>query len=232
MTILTPTKARGATTKPVPDLYVEDAQLTTDAELDAMFEGTGFNGAFMADLLSAMLTHERCGRHLYRSVAGRTNNPVLRAKYEEFGEETERHVQILEEIVTQAGGNPAYVSPMARATEGMDSRLLESTFMLRGSLDVMTAEMAMLDAVFLAESADHANWSMLAELVPHLPDGPLRETFERAVAEVEDQEDEHLGWARDTKARLVSMQARSPLGSVVAAKAEELVVRVREWFSD
>src|SRR4051794_31654204 len=98
MTILTPTKARGATTKPVPDVYVEAAQQTTDADLNALFEDTGFNGAFLADLLSAMLTHERCGRHLYRSVAGRTNNPVLRAKYEEFGEETERHAKILEEV--------------------------------------------------------------------------------------------------------------------------------------
>jgi rubrerythrin len=232
MTILTPTKARGATTKPLPDIYVEASQQTTDTELDALFDDTGFNGAFVADLLSAMVTHERCGRHLYRSVAGRTNNPVLRAKYEEFGKDTERHIEILEELIVTAGGNPAYVSPMARATEGMDSKLLESTFLLRGSLDVMTAEMAMLDGVFLAETIDHANWSTLAELVQHLPDGAIRTSMEGAVAEVEEQEDKHLSWARDTKARLVTMQARSAVGTVVAAKAEEMIARVREWFSD
>ena len=70
-----------------------------------------------------MLAHERCGTHLYRSVAGRTNNPVLQAQYEEFGDETERHVEILEELVTAAGGNPNYVSPAARATEGTDAKL-------------------------------------------------------------------------------------------------------------
>ncbi len=46
-----------------------------------------------------MLTHERCGRHLYRSCESRSNNPVLQAKYREFGEQTERHVEILEGLI-------------------------------------------------------------------------------------------------------------------------------------
>src|SRR5437868_5692978 len=99
MATLTPTKEKGATTKPLQMVYVEEPQQTTDEELDALFAGTGLNGAFIADVLSSMLTHERCGRHLYRAVEGRTNNPVLRAKYREFGRETERHVEILEQLI-------------------------------------------------------------------------------------------------------------------------------------
>jgi len=231
MAMLTPTKDQGATAQPNEMLYVEPTQQVTPGLLAEVMAGTGLNGPFVADLLSAMLTHERCGRHLYRSVAARTNNPMLRGKYEEFGDETERHVEILETLVAACGGNPAYVSPQARVVQGMDTKLVESTFALGGSIDVMTQEMAMLDAVFLAESVDHANWKTLQQLVEHFPDGDLRDQFRAAVEEVEQQEDEHLGWAKQTKERLVILQARSELLATAGAKTEEMVARVRSWLS-
>jgi DNA-dependent RNA polymerase auxiliary subunit epsilon len=233
MTILTPTKDTGATTKPAtPMVYVEPALVTTEAQQRELLPDARFNVAFVADVLSAMLTHERCGRHLYRSVEGRTNNPILESKYREFGEETEHHVEILEAIVTEMGGNPAYVSPSARAVEGMDTKLLESTFMFEGSLDVMTAELAMLDAVFLAEAADHANWKTLGALVDLFPEGPVRASLRGAVDEIEKEEDKHLGWASQTKQKLVVLQAKHGALAAVGAKAEELIALVRNWLRD
>ena len=179
-----------------------------------------------------MLTHERCGRHLYRSCEGRSNNPVLQAKYREFGEQTERHVEILEGLIGAAGGNPNYVSPHARAVEAMNSYLLQSTFLANGPLDPMTAEMTMLDAVFLAETIDHANWSSLRDLTMTMDEGGLRDAFLAAVDEVEDEEDEHVGWARETCATLTLLQAHSSVLTTVGAKADELVARVRNWFAD
>jgi rubrerythrin len=231
-TILTPTKDKGATTRPRPMVYSETEQQTTEEALGELLPGSGLNAPFIADLLSGMLTHERCGRHLYRSVEGRTNNPMLKRKYREFGEETERHVDVLETLIRQIGGNPNYVSPSARAVEGTDGKLLESTFLLSGSLDLMEAEMAMLDAVFLAESADHANWKTLGSLLEHIPDGDVQDAFRRAVDEVEQQEDEHLEWATNTKMRLVQMQARSRTMAKVGGKAQEMVEHIKGWFSD
>jgi len=231
MPVLTPTKATGATASPNEMTYVDPScQVTADA-LAAQIPDIGLNAAFIADLMSAMLTHERCGTHLYRSVAGRSNNPMLKAKYEEFGEETLRHVEILEGLINTMGGNPNYVSPMARVVEATDSKLLEASFMLAGGVDLMTAETAMLDAVFIAESVDHANWQMLAQLTTSLPDGEIRTAFQQAVDEVEAQEDEHLGWARDTKSRIVQLQAQSSLATTIGLKAEEMLARVRDWFS-
>jgi rubrerythrin len=232
MAILTPTKDKGAATKPLPAVYVEPDLQTTDDMLHALLPDAGVNMAFVADTLSGMLTHERCGRHLYRSVEGRTMNPVLKAKYKEFGEETERHVEILERLITETGGNPNYVSPTARAIEGTDSKILESTFMLEGSVDMMTAELAMLDGVFLAESADHANWKTLGAMVALLPEGPLRDSFRNAVEEVEEEEDEHLSWASDTKQKLVLLQTKSSAMTKAGAKAEELLARVTSWLAD
>jgi len=232
MTILFPTKDKGATTKPQTMVYAEPTQLVTDDMLREQLPDLGLNTAFVADILSAMLTHERCGRHLYRSVEGRTNNPVLQAKYREFGQETERHAEILEQLIAQMGANPNYVSPAARAVEGMDSKLVESTFMLSGSVYLMTAEMAMLDAVFLAESADHANWKALGAIAEQLPAGAMRDSVQAAVGEVEQQEDRHLEWASETKLKLVKLQAGSKTMTQMGAKMEQIVAGIKEWLRE
>lgn len=231
MPILTPTHDNGATTKPHEGLYVHPGREMTDEALTAMQLPSGMNQAFVADLLSGMLTHERCGRHLYRSVAERTNNPVLKTRYEQFGTETERHADILEDLITALGGQPGYVSPTARVVQGMDTKTLESTFLVSGSVDIMNQEMAMLDAVFLAESMDHANWALLAQLVEDMPESEAGTLMAAAVGEVLAEEDDHLGWARDMKAKMVKLQASSSLGAAAAMKAEEMVATVRGWFS-
>lgn len=229
---LTPTHENGTTARASAMVYVPPERQMSAVRLEEELEDTGLNMPFVADLLSAMTAHERCGRHLYRSVAGRTNNPVLKKRYEELGEETETHVAALAEIVVAMGGDPQYVSPMARATEGQDSKILESTFILSGSLDTITAEVAMLDAVLLAETIDHSNWSTLSALVAQMPAGTLRDSVSAVVERVYDQEDEHLEWARATRARMTMMQAQSSTAAALSAKAEELVETVRNWFSD
>jgi rubrerythrin len=232
MATLTPTKLTGGAVKSRPGVYAEPDRQLTPEQLEQPFISTGLNGVFVADLLSACLTHERCGRHLYRSCEGRTNSAALEAKYKEFGKETERHVQILEQLIASAGGNPSYMSPHARAVEGMNSNLLQSTFLLGGSVDLITEEIAMLDAVFVAESIDHANWKALAQLGAQLPQGALRESFQQATDEVEQQEDEHLEWASQTRARLTMLLARSEKVAEVESQTESMAARVKNWLRD
>jgi len=232
MHTLIPTKDTGATAKANAVVYVEPDRTETDESLAAQFQLPGVDAAFVADLLSAHLTHERCGTHLYRSVAARTLNPVLRARYEELGRQTARHVEVLEEVIVAAGGNPSYASPLARVTEAADSKALEATYLASGGVDPMAAEMAMLDAVFMAETVDQANWETLGQLAEVLPAGAAQERLAAAVREVLADEDEHLGWAQDTRARLTMLQASSSTLSKAAASGEELVARVRGWFSD
>lgn len=230
MPILTPTADTGARSTPQQMTYVDPARTMLPEEKEAFLDGTGLNGAFVADLLSDMLAHERCGAQLYRSVAERTHNPVLQRKYREFGEETLTHVGILEDLIDALGGDPGYVSPAARATEKSGMGLLESTFLLAGSVDLMTQELVMLDAVLLAEAKDHANWSCLSSLADGLPTGDVRAAFEGAVGQVEPQEDEHLGWAQDMRCKMISMQATSSAMQTMGAKAEELVARIKSLF--
>src|SRR5436190_2689636 len=124
MSTLTPTKAAGATAKPNELLYVDPAAEVSDDAIASAMAVEGLNTVFVADLLSAMLAHERCGTHLYRAASTRSNNPVLKRRYQQFGEETANHVEILEGLITETGGNPNYVSGNARAVEAMDGKLL------------------------------------------------------------------------------------------------------------
>lgn len=230
MPTLTPTAATGARSVPAEMTYVDPARMITPAEREAFLQDTGLNGPFVADLLSDMLAHERCGAQLYRSVAQRTNNPMLKQRYEQFGDETTRHVEILEQLISRLGGDPGYVSPAARATTKAGSGLVESTFLLAGSVDLMTQEIVMLDAVLLAEAKDHANWSCLSGLVEKAPEGDIRDALRSACESVEPQEDEHLGWATDMRCKMTTIQATSSVLQVAGAKAEELVARIRSWF--
>lgn len=231
MPTLTPNAVQAARSAPAEMTFVDPSRQMTEAERRSFLDGTGLNGPFVADLLSDMLTHERCGTHLYRSVAARTNNPMLGQRYERFGDETLEHVDVLETLISQLGGDPLYVSPAARATEKADTALLESTFLLTGSVDLMTQELVMLDAVMLAEAKDHANWSGLSQLVDTFPEGEIRDHVRRAVERVEPQEDDHLGWAQETRTKLIALQVSSGAMAAAGAKAEEMVARVKGWFS-
>src|SRR3546814_4390468 len=95
----------------------------------------------------------------------------------------------------------------------------------------MASEMAMLDAVFKAETIDHANWQTLGQLADALPKGAARKALERAVSMVEPDEDDHLTWAQDTRARLTMLQASSSVMAKAGAKAEQLMAEVKGWLT-
>ena len=106
MTIVV-TNETGGTAPPVEAVYVPLDRQVPDAGSMTALAGAGVNAPFVADLLSACLAHERCGVHLYRSVAGRTGDAELRAQYEHFGDETRDHVERLEHLIVAAGGDPS-----------------------------------------------------------------------------------------------------------------------------
>jgi rubrerythrin len=220
MTIVV-TKATGGTAKPVGLLYIEPDRQVPDAGSGTALAETGLDATFVADLLSAVLQHERCGVHLYRSVSTRTVSDDLRQQYEHFLEETTDHVRRLEELITASGGDPQYVSPSARATEKAGAGLVETTFMLAGSVDPITAELGMLEAVLLAETKDRGNWELLEKLGAQMVESPLRDQFQATVAEVLAQEEEHYTWAHDTWALLVFALATG--GEARIAGREEVI---------
>jgi rubrerythrin len=170
--------------------------------------GTGVNGAFLADLLSSFLMHEQCGLHLYQTAISMTDDPMLEERYREFGAETEEHIRIFEELITACGGQPGYVSPTARLTEALDSMLHQAAILLPDGANQAAFELAVLEAVMLAETKCHADWSLIRKLTAELPDSDARSAFQAAADRVGQQEDEHVRWARETWEELILSQAR------------------------
>jgi rubrerythrin len=204
-------------------------QLAED-ELKSFAAGAdNLNGSFFADLLSAFLAHEQAGFRLYRVIAEKTQNPMLARKYREFGQETEEHIRILSDLIARLGGDKMYVSPAARMTELVGSKLLE-TSLVAGSADIMTLELTMLETVVLAETKDQANWSFLSQLAQDLPDSDAKQAIQTAVAQVEPQEDNHLSWAKDTWTQLVKVQTQSRAAQKVGEFAEKAVGKVKNML--
>ena len=83
-----------------------------------------------------------------------------------------------------------------------------------------------------AESVDHANWQALGRLTAGMNPGGLRDSFVAAVDEVQRQEDDHLAWAQDTRAKLTMLQAQGSAVTKAGMKAEELVAQIKNWFSE
>ena len=90
MTTVVVTHDTGGRAQPVGATYVLPDRALVDAGAQTALAAEPVDEAFTADLLSACLAHERCGVHLYRSVAGRTTDRESGARYEHFGAETAR----------------------------------------------------------------------------------------------------------------------------------------------
>jgi len=204
--------------------------LRTD-HFGGMFPGSGLNAAFIAGSLSAFVAHERAGVNLYRVAAEHSENPMLVAKYEEFGRETAEHIAIYEDLITQLGGDPAYVSPAARMTEQLGTKLLEGPVLLAGSVDLLSLETAFLEAVVIAEHNCHDNWQLLSRLGALVPEGPDRQAIRAAVAKVEPEEDRHVAWATDTWFQLAEMNAGHEAAAGAMGVVERTIHKVKDALS-
>jgi hypothetical protein len=223
------TAATGGRTMPISMTITEPERAVTPDELEAtMLQGSDRNVVFIAGTLSAFLAHERAGLTLYRVAAELSENPMLVTKYEEFGRETAEHIGIYEALVSRLGGDPAYVSPAARMTEQMGAKLLEAPISLAGSVDLVTLEASILEAVVIAEHKCHDNWTLLARMGEELTEDPVRGFIRDAVAQVEPQEDEHVRWATETWFDLAMMNAEHPAASGLMGLVERAAQTVKD----
>lgn len=231
MPVTTVTKDTGGKTIPTEMTFVAPTEEFPEKVRESFLEGSGLNGPFLADLISQFLAHEQGGFHLYRVLAGQTQNPMLKSKYEEFGSETEHHIEVLEQLLEQVGGDPGYVSPAARLNEAMNGKLLEAVALTTGSADLMTRELAMVEALILAETKDHADWKFLEKLTQQLPEGHVKEAFTMAVGKVGPQEEDHIEWAKSAWEELAMTQAEHERGAEIMGKAEKAMEKVKDKLS-
>lgn len=157
---------------------------------------TTVNPGWLRDFVSQMLAVERGGVQLYEKALDDLMHENLRSKLEQFLSQTERHVELCEQLVETAGGEVDDMSPSARAADHKAEGLLTAE-VPDEMLDINN-----LENLVLAETKDHWNWETLAGLTDQIDDSDIKKAAAKAVREVRKQENDHLLWAQKTLTQL------------------------------
>jgi len=158
------------------------------------------NQEWLRNFLSEMLAVERGGVQLYEKALEELSHEDLRSKLDQFHDQTQRHVELCEEMLDAAGGAEG-VGPGAEAAEHKAEGLLTAT------VPEEMADINNIENLVLAETKDHWNWEMLASVMGEIEDRELKKTVGRAVREVRRQENDHLTWNQKMLTRIATETA-------------------------
>lgn len=178
----------------------------------AMKAVKGEHATVLLDKIGERMAFERTGTRLYEALVARFDDlrPKVaggpsRARLVEILEEEREHFAMLHGVMKELGGDPTAVTPSADVS-GVLSMGVPQVL-----LDARMTFNQCLEAILLAELADHDGWEMLIDLAEALGQDDLAERFADALRE----EDEHL---RDVRAWV---KAGTLDDAGVAAKGEK-----------
>src|SRR5687768_7472166 len=165
------------------------------------------------ELLLQSLEHEMGGVKIYETALKCVINEDLKEEWEKYHQETERHVQVLQDVCLQMQLDPEEQTPGRKIVHDMGASLVAAMEAALGTGDKEEAQCVACDAVVLAETKDHANWELIGEVSKKIT-GAEGKALKDAYAEVEDQEDEHLyhskGWMRELSLQMLGLKAVLP----------------------
>jgi len=165
------------------------------------------------ELLYEALETELGGVQVYQTALRCAQNEELKEEWEEYLEQTENHVEIVQRVFERIGLDPEAETPGRKVVRHIGQSLVRAMEMALEASEPAAAELVACECVVLAETKDHLNWELIGELK-----GKAREEMGRALKEahdeVEEQEDEHLyhttGWARELWIQGLGMPAVLP----------------------
>lgn len=167
----------------------------------------------LKELLLQSLEQERAGVKLYEAALKCARNEDLKEEWEKYREETERHVQVLQDVFSQLQLDPDEQTPGRRIVHDLGMALVGAVEAALGAGDPGAAQILACECVVLAESKDHLDWELIGEASRKLGGAPGK-ALKAACAEVEDQEDEHLyhtrGWCRELWLESLGMKSVLP----------------------
>ncbi|MGZ9074488.1 MAG: ferritin-like domain-containing protein [Burkholderiaceae bacterium] len=189
------------------------------------------------ELLYQMLETEIGGVQVYTTALDCVVNDDLREEWTKYLQQTERHVEVVRQLLQTLGLNPDTQTSGRQVVRHIGESLVKAMqIALEGGGKPEAAELVACECVVFAETKDHTNWELLSKYVQKAAQGKEREVLAAAVAEVEDQEDEHIyhskGWCRELWIQSLGMPAVLPppeeerkvktaLGAAHAEKARE-----------
>ena len=165
------------------------------------------------ELILQSLEHERGGVKIYETALKCVQNEDLKEEWEKYHQETERHVQILQDVCSQMQLDPEEQSPGRKIVTDMGQSFVAAMEAALGAGDKDQAEIVACECVVLAEEKDHSNWQLIGEVAKKMT-GAEAKALKEAYKEVEDQEDEHYyhskGWLRELSLQCLGLKAVLP----------------------
>ena len=167
----------------------------------------------LTELLYQALETEIGGVQVYTTAINCAGNEDLKEEWEKYLEQTQNHVEILEEVITNLGLEPGAETPGRQVVRHIGESLVKAMEMAQRAGLPAAAQLVAAECVVHAETKDHMNWELLGEAGKKLS-GEEADIVMEAVSEVEEEEDEHLyhsmGWARELWIESLGMPAVLP----------------------
>lgn len=165
------------------------------------------------ELLYQSLETELGGVQIYTTAVRCAINKELKEEWEEYLEQTEKHVEIMERTIEELGLDTATETPGRKVVRHIGESLVRAMEMALESGGPAAAQLVAAECVTLAETKDHLNWELIGEAAKKLK-GEDAKTLKAAYDEVEEEEDEHLyhttGWTRELWIESLGMPAVLP----------------------
>ncbi|HKE58567.1 MAG TPA: ferritin-like domain-containing protein [Pyrinomonadaceae bacterium] len=167
----------------------------------------------LTELIYQALETELGGVQVYTTALRCVENEDLKEEWEEYLEQTQNHVQIVQDLMESLGLDPAKETPGREVVRHIGESLVTAMELALESGEPGAAQLVAAEAVVLAETKDHLNWHLLGEAAKSLK-GDQAKAIKSAHEEVEDEEDEHLyhtaGWTRELWIESLGMRAVLP----------------------
>jgi rubrerythrin len=167
----------------------------------------------IAELLYQALETEKGGVQIYETAVRCAVNADLKEEWEEYLEQTEHHVEIVEGLFETFGLDPETDTPGRLVVRHIGESLVGAIEMAMDAGNADAAQIVAAECIALAETKDHLNWELLGRLAKKLS-GDEAKALQAAHDEVEDEEDEHLyhtkGWGRELWIAALGMPAVLP----------------------
>lgn len=166
-------------------------------------EAIAFNEMQVEELVLQALETELGGVQVYETALRCAQNEDLREEWQEYYEQTQHHVEVVQELCQKLGIDPEKETPGRKVVRHLGESLVQAMEMALEEAPGEAAQLVAAECVTLAETKDHQNWTLIGELADAAggSDEERQAAFEEAYEEVEDEEDEHLyhtmGWARE-----------------------------------
>ena len=165
------------------------------------------------ELLYQALETELGGVQVYQTALRCAVNEDLKKEWEEYLEQTENHVRVVENVFSRLELDPAVETPGRMIVRHLGESLVKAMKMALEGGKPEAAQVVAAECIVLAETKDHLNWELIGELAKKAK-GEKGAALKEAHKEVEEEEDEHLyhttGWTRELWIEALGMPAVLP----------------------